>query len=83
MTFWIGLPSAVSYGKFKNTIMQQLQHEKTWIKLHPMSMAHLETTLIGWFCETHHRDAINLQFLASKLKCQLERHLRANGMVRS
>mmetsp|Transcript_13766 Transcript_13766/g.28997 ORF Transcript_13766/g.28997 Transcript_13766/m.28997 type:complete len:299 (-) Transcript_13766:7-903(-) len=52
MTFWLGLPSTVTYGQFKSTIMRQLQREKTWIKLHPMSMAHIKTALIGWFYKT-------------------------------
>ena len=41
-------------------------------------MARIKTTLIGWFCETHHPDVFNLQFLASKFNCQLKRHICAN-----
>ena len=78
MTFWLGLPSPITYSQFKRTNMRYLQREKTWIELHPMSMTHIETTLIGWYCETHHPDATNLRFLASKLNCQLKRHLREN-----
>jgi len=59
--------------------MRYLQRGKTWIELHPMSMTHIETTLIGWYCETHHPDATNLRFLASKLNCQLKWHLRENN----
>lgn len=72
MTFWLGLLLTITYGQFKSTNMRYLQREKTWIELHPMSMTHIETTLIGWYCETHHPDATNLRFLASKLNCQLK-----------
>ena len=57
-----------------------LQQEKTWIEMHPMSMAHIETTLIGWLCKTcHHPGATNLHFLPSNLtNSQLKIHLREN-----
>ena len=58
--------------------MRYLQQEKTWIELHPMLMTHIETTLIGWYCETHHPDTTNLRFLDSKLNCQLNQHLQEN-----
>ena len=48
MTFWIGLPLEVSYGRFKSTIMQHLQQEKTWIEIHPLSIAYPHRDNVDW-----------------------------------
>ena len=74
----LDFPQRYFYGKFKSTMMSRLQQEKTWIEAHPMSMATIETTLIGWFCEAHDPDATNFCFLASKLSSQLILHFSAN-----